>query len=115
MERTISHEQNNAFFSSKLNKSPGYDRVSFKVVKKCFGSFHEPLIEPGTFPDELKIARVTLLFNNRNNSGLGDYIPISLLVLPCFSKVLEKIMCNRLYKHLIYNNILLKKNSQPSM
>ena len=92
------------------------------VIKKYFGSLHKPLLnlcsislQNEIFPDELKIARVTLLFNNRNNSGLGDYIPISLLVLPCFSKVLEKIMCNRLYKHLIYNNILLKKNSQPSM
>ena len=42
------------------------------------------------FPDELKIARVTLLFNNGSNSDLGNYIPI--FGLPCFSKALEKNM-----------------------
>ena len=51
-----------AFFSLKLNKSPGYDEVSFNVIKKCFGSLHKPLLhifnvslQNGTFPDELKI------------------------------------------------------------
>ena len=89
-ERTISHEQNNAFFSSKLSKSPGYDIVSFKVVKKCFGSFHEPLIEPGTFPDELKIARLTPLFRNGSILDLENYRLTSFL--PCFFKNFEKIV-----------------------
>ena len=112
MERTISHEQNNAFFSSKLNKSP----VSFKVVKKCFGSFHEPLIEPGTFPDELKIARLTLLFKNGSNLDLENYTPISFLY--CFSKIFEKIVNSHLYKHLHGSNILHRKKFdfiQPSI
>ena len=33
-----------AFFSLKLNKSPGYDKISFNVIKTCFGSLHEPLL-----------------------------------------------------------------------
>ena len=37
----------------------------------------------------------------------GNYRPIT--VLPCFSKVLEKIMYNRLYIHLSENNLLYKK------
>ena len=60
------NELKDAFFSLKLNKSPGYDEVSFNVIKKCFGSLHKPLLhifnvslQNGTFPDELKIARVT--------------------------------------------------------
>ena len=115
-ERTISHEQNNAFFSSKLNESPDYDIVSFKVVKKCFGSFHEPLIEPGTFPDELKIARLTLLFKNGSNLDLENYTPISFLY--CFSKIFEKIVNSHLYKHLHGSNILHRKKFdfiQPSI
>ena len=31
------------FFSFKRNKSPGYDVISFNVVKKCFGEFYDPL------------------------------------------------------------------------
>ena len=53
------------------------------------------------FPDKLKIARVTPIFQKAN------YRPIS--VLPCVSKILERIMYNRLYKFLVENNILYKK------
>ena len=54
------------FFYLKLNKSPGYDAVSFNVIRKCFGSLHKPLLhifyvslQNRTFQDELKTARVT--------------------------------------------------------
>ena len=63
------------YFSLKLNKSPGYDEVSFNVIMKCFRSLHKPLLytfnaslQNGTFPDELKIARITTLFKNGRNS-----------------------------------------------
>ena len=38
---------------------------------------------------------------------MGDYRPIS--VLPCFSKMLERIMYNRLFKYSTANEILCKK------
>ena len=47
------------------------------------------------------------MFKKGIDSDLGNYRPIS--VLPCFSKVLEKIMYNRLYNHLNENNILHNK------
>ena len=79
-----------------------------------FGSLHKPLLytfnaslQNVTFPDELKIARITPLFKNGSDSDLGNYRPIS--VLSCFSKILEKIIHNRLYKHLKENNILYRK------
>ena len=114
-ERVISvNELKDAFFSLKINKSTGYDDISFNVVKKCFGVLHKPLLhifnlslQTGIFPDKLKIARVTPLFKGGENYELGNYRPIS--VLPCFSKILEKIMYNRLYKYLTDNSILYKK------
>ena len=67
------------FFSVKLKKSPGCDKISFNVIKKCFGSLHRlfPHIfnvsfQNGAFPDELKFARVTPLFKNRRDSDLGN-------------------------------------------
>ena len=30
-------------FSLKINKSPGYDDISFNIAKKCFSSLCEPL------------------------------------------------------------------------
>ena len=104
------------FFSLKINKSTGYDDISFNVVKKCFGVLHKPLLhifnfslQTSIFPDKLKIARVTPLFKGGENYELENYRPIS--VLPCFSKILEKIMYNRLYKYLTDNNMLYKKQS----
>ena len=64
-------------------------------------------MQTGIFPDKLKIAGVTPFFKGGDNRELGNYRPIS--VLPCFSKILEKIMYNRLYKYLKENNILYKK------
>ena len=114
-EKVISvNELKDAFFSLKINKSTGYDDISFNVVKKCFGVLHKPLLhifnlslQTGIFPDKLKIARVTPLFKGGENYELGNYRPIS--VLPCFSKILEKIIYNRLYKYLTDNSMLYKK------
>ena len=111
-ERVISvNELKDTFFSLKINKSAGYDAVSFSVVRKCFGVLHKPLLpifklslQTGIFPNKLKIARVTPLFKGGENYELGNYRPTS--VLPCFSKILENISYNRLYKYVTDNSIL---------
>ena len=48
-----------------------------------------------------------LKVKGRDKSDTKNYRPIS--GLPCFSIILEKIMCNRFYKHLINNSIFCKK------
>ena len=104
-----------AFFSSKTKKSPGYDDINFNVVNKCFGEINEPLkhlfnlsLENIIFPEKKKkIAKVILLFNYSDPDNITNYRPIS--VLPCFSKVLECIMYNRLYKYLCEEKLLYSK------
>ena len=59
------------------------------------------------FPDNLKIASVTTLSKGDENYELGNYRPLS--VLPCLSKIMEKIKYNRLCKYLSQNSILYKK------
>ena len=83
-------------------------------MKKCFGELCETLkylfnlsIVKGIFPDDLKIAKVTPIYKADNNSNISNYRPIS--VLPCFSKMLERIMYNRLQKYLKDQNILYDK------
>ena len=107
-------ELENAFASLKTNKSSGYDDISANVVKRVSDEIFVILkhisnisLAKGVFPDELKIARVTLIFKKGNNTLVTNYRPIS--VLPCFSKLLERIMYNRLYKFLLENNILYQK------
>ena len=108
------NELKDAFYSLKTNKSPDYDGISSNIIKQYFGTLNRPLhyiynisLQTGVFPEEMKIPRVTLIFKGGEVSDLGNYRPIS--VLCCFSKFLEKIMYNLLYKHLLNNNILYKK------
>ena len=61
----------------------------------------------GVFPNKLQIAWVTPIFKKGNNTLETNYKPIS--VLPCFPKLLERIMYNRLYKFVVENNILYQK------
>ena len=74
--------------------------MSFNV-NECFAELCEPLkylfnlsIVKGIFPDDLKIAKVTPIYKANNSSNISNYRPIS--VQSYFSKMLERIMYNRL-------------------
>ena len=111
-EVTLSDEEiKTAFFSLTGGKSPGFDEINYTIVKQNFNSLLVPLkyifdlsLKSGTFPEKMNIARVTLVFKSGDTSLMINYRPIS--VLPCFSKMLERIMYNRLYKYLTENNLL---------
>ena len=56
-----------AFFLLGINKNPGFDGISFMVLKNCFGALHKPLlcvfslsIVKGIFPHDLYPTRVGL-------------------------------------------------------
>ena len=68
--------------------------------------FSHPLSR-GIFLDQMKITKVSPIFKNGKKSIASNYRPIS--VLPCFSKVLQRIMYNKLYSYLTENNILFNK------
>ena len=85
------NELKDAFFSLDINKSPGFDSISFTVLKHCFGTLHKPMLHvfnlsivKRVFLVDLKIARVTPVVKV-GDEDLGNYRPIS--VLPCFSKI----------------------------
>ena len=97
---------NDAFYSLKTSKSPGYDGICSNIIKKCLGTLNRPLHYIYNISLQ-KIARVNPIFKGGEVSDLENYHRIS--VLCCFSEILEKIMYNRLYKHLLNNKILYKK------
>ena len=108
------NELKDAFFSLKIKKSPRYDDISFNVLKKCFSSLREPLnyllnlsIEKGIYLDDFKSAKVTPIYKTGNKNDLSNYRSIS--VFPCFSKILEEIIYNRLHQYLTANEILCSK------
>ena len=92
-------------FPLNLIKVPGMMKLVSMLLKHvldlCISHYFIYLTNPykvEIFPDKLKIARVTPSFKKRSDSELGSYRPIS--VLPYFSKIPEKIIYNRLNKHL---------------
>ena len=95
----------------KNGKSPGNDDISPSVVKRVGPFITTPLahifnlsLSTGTFPSALKIAKVIPIFKKDDPHTFSNYRPISLL--PCFSKILERLIYNRLDSFLSYNNIL---------
>ena len=87
------NELEDAFFSVKINKSTGYDEISFNAIKSCFGELCDIFnlsFEKDIFQDCMKIAKVTPLFKGDNSADLSNCHPISLL--SCFSKILERLI-----------------------
>ena len=41
-KQLLINELRDAFYSLKNNKRPGYDDISYNVIKKCFGTLCEP-------------------------------------------------------------------------
>ena len=71
------------------------------LVKQCLGYFIKPLVhiynvsfQTGIFPDMMKLAKIKPLFKKGDRQDIQNYRPIS--ILSAFSKILEKLMYNRL-------------------
>ena len=65
-------EVRNAFYSLKTNKSAVYDGISFNAINYVFNFIVEPLryifsnyLTQGIFPEEMRIARITLIQRQR--------------------------------------------------
>ena len=95
-------------------KSPGHDQIKIDLVKQVANEIAYPLmlifnssLSTGVVPDEFKIAKVIPIYKKDNPELFGNYRPVS--VLPCLSKILERIVYNRSYDFLTKNEILYKK------
>ena len=105
------NELKEAFYYLKTNKNPCYGDISYNVVKNGFKELYDPLLHifnlsssSGIFWDSLKIGKVTPIYKAGDSS---NYRLIS--VLPCFSKILKRIIYNRVYTYLQKYKILCYK------
>ena len=103
-----------AFKSSKQSKAAGFDHLSSNIVMDAYDNLKNILfpdfmvsIKQGIFPDSLKIAKLTPIFKSGAKDNISNYSPIS--ILPVFSKVLGRIMYNRVYNHLDSKGLLYEK------
>ena len=60
--------------------------------------------QKGVFPTELKIDNVVPIYKSGDEMIFTNYRPVS--VLPVFSKLLERLMYNRLIEFINANNLL---------
>ena len=97
----VTNDELECIIKNLKDSSPGWDEISAKVIKSTHDSFKTPLVHVlnlslsnGVFPSELKIARVIPFFNAGEPLLYSNYRPVS--VLPLFSKILERLMYNRL-------------------
>jgi len=95
----------------KNKSSPGWDGIKTDVIKYVADIIVKPLmyvinlsLESGIVPDEIKIARVVPIYKSGNVKELTNYRPVS--VLPCLSKLFERVVYNRLVEFIEKHSIL---------
>ena len=93
------------------NGSAGWDGIQARILKSIKSVIIKPLthvlnlsLSTGTFPTELKVANVVPIFKSGDGQIFTNYRPVS--VLPVFSKILERIMYNRLLLFLNKHKII---------
>jgi len=91
------------------NKSVGYDKFPPKLLREAkeeFAPYMRYLVncslENCSFPNDLKKAEISPVFKKTNRLDKTKYRPVS--ILPCFSKIYEKVIDMQLGTH-FYDNI----------
>ena len=87
------------------------DGISLSLLKVVASEISPPLghifnlsLETGTFPEKLKSSRVVPIFKAGDKTSCDNYRPITLV--SSISKILEKIVAERLIFHLTYHNLI---------
>jgi len=79
-------------------------KKSAKMISPHLEKFFNQCMQEGTFPDELKLGRISPIYKKDNEELFENYRPIS--TLPVFGKILEKLIYRRLYSFLISKGII---------
>ena len=105
MKPIIHTEIEDIISSFKISKSTGPFSIPVKLLKllkpyisKLLAIIFNESITLSIFPDKLKCAKVIPVHETGSPTDPSDYRPISLLSI--YSKILEKLMYNRLYEFL---------------
>ena len=112
MQPTTPQEVGMAINSFKLNKASGNDDILpffLKMATQLIASLLSMLINScftyGIFPNKQKLAKVVPVFKKEPSNMLTNYRLISLL--PSLSKLIKRLICNRLLSFFTRNNTIV--------
>ena len=98
---TVTENEVLSIIGNFKNSSAGWDELKPNIMKNIRFCVKMPLthicnlsFQKGVFPTELKIANVVPIYKSGDEMIFTNYRPMS--VLPVFSKLLERLMYNRL-------------------
>ncbi|XP_028172352.1 uncharacterized protein LOC114361498 [Ostrinia furnacalis] len=105
-------QEKKCYFEKHINSNIGNSKRLWRNLKntvlpnngKTIATIINCSLQQGVFPDDWKVAAVTPLPKTNRPASLQDLRPVS--ILPCLSKVLEKIVCKQLTTYLERHNIL---------
>ena len=96
------------------NKSAGHDNIGNFIVKKISNEIAKPLtmifnlsLTTGIVPQSCKIAKVIPIYKKEDAEIFSNYRPVS--VLPCFSKILERLVFNMCMNYIDPHKLLNEK------
>jgi len=111
LHNTTTEEIKSIIKSMKPKTSAGLDDVSSKLLKHCNDALIPPLVSiinkslsSGLFPSALKVSKVYPKHKTGCQMTPSNYRPISLI--STFSKIIERVVLNRLMDYLKENNLL---------
>ena len=104
-------KDNSIIHKLKNKTSRGIDGISNQILKIAKAELLKPIIflinqmiHTGTYPQQLKIAKVTPIFKANDKEQFSNYRPISLL--PSISKIFESVIYQQLMTYLLENILL---------
>ena len=93
------------------NKTHAYDGISIRMLKLSSPSIVKPLfitfqncLKSSIFPDDWKKGNIVPVHKKNSKQLVNNYRPVSLL--PIYSKIFEKLICDSIFNFMIQKNLL---------
>ena len=109
----VSDEETSKIIASFKDSSAGWDELKPVIMKNVKHCIAKPLTDicnlsfkTGIFPQQMKTANVVPIYKSGDEKMFSNYRPVS--VLPVFSKLIERLMYNRLIMFVTNNDLLYK-------
>ena len=113
IQPTDPHEVKLVTHTLKNKKTTGYDNLSSYIICSTIDEIAMPVahvinqsFSTDIVPAQMKIAKIIPIFKSGSHNMFDNYRPIS--ILSPLSKVLEKLVCNRLVNFLDKHELLYK-------